>query len=296
MEKKFLHFGIIFKGTNMNYGESSGNVLSLKKLATEGKQYSYVSRQALRYDIVRLLEEEHGYGKAKVGKEKGVIQFLPEASINDYAEIDFFGYMKTEKKSSGKIRKAVVRLTDAVSLEPFSNEIDFSTNKGLADRTDEGNDIYQSEIHTALYAYSVTVDLSKIGEDENDAISIEKEEKSKRMQALLASIKLLYRDIRGKRENLAPLFIIGGLYASGNPFFYNRFGISFRREEKLLQADTLNATLKTRVKERPIAEDTEAGAVDGVFSNLDDLEGVEVQPIEEFFSSLSDKVASFYLQ
>ena len=58
---KHLHLAIIFKASNLNYGESIGNILSLKKMASEGKNYSYISRQALRYDIVRLLNENYNF-------------------------------------------------------------------------------------------------------------------------------------------------------------------------------------------------------------------------------------------
>jgi len=36
---KHLHLAIIFKASNLNYGESIGNILSLKKLASEGKNF-----------------------------------------------------------------------------------------------------------------------------------------------------------------------------------------------------------------------------------------------------------------
>lgn len=93
------------------------------------------------------------------------MQFDNAATIADYTEIDFFGYMKTE--GSTRIRKAVIRLTDAVSLEPFNNESDFGTNKGLADRLPEniGNEIFQSEIHRSYYCYTLTCDLNEIGTD-----------------------------------------------------------------------------------------------------------------------------------
>jgi len=76
--------------------------------------------------------------------------------------------MKT--KDSNKIRKAVVRLTDAVSLEPFYNELEFGTNKGLADRipNNVGNDIFQAEIHRSYYSYTITCNLDEIGIDPID--------------------------------------------------------------------------------------------------------------------------------
>lgn len=56
---KGLTFTIIFLAQSANYGESLGNVSVLKKVTRDnGEQYSYISRQALRYNIVEQLGEE----------------------------------------------------------------------------------------------------------------------------------------------------------------------------------------------------------------------------------------------
>lgn len=74
------------------------------------------------------------------------------------------------------------------------------------------NSIAQSEIHRSFYRYTVTVDLDQIGIDLNADIQLPNEERSRRVQKLLETIQYLYRDIRGRRENLQPLFIVGGVY------------------------------------------------------------------------------------
>jgi len=83
-ENKYLHLAVVFKASNLNYGEGVGNILTLKKVTTEGKNYSYISRQALRYDIVRMLKEMYGYNLAEVNKDAGVIQFATGATIQDF--------------------------------------------------------------------------------------------------------------------------------------------------------------------------------------------------------------------
>ena len=47
-------------------------------------------------------------------------------------------------------------------------------------------------------------------------------ERAKRVIKLLNTIKFFYRDIKGRRENLSPIFAIGGVYDIKNPFFENR--------------------------------------------------------------------------
>ncbi len=312
---KHLHLAVVFKASNLNYGEGVGNILTLKKVTTEGKNYSYISRQALRYDIVRMLEEMYGYNLAKVNKEAGVIQFTEGATIKDFPEIDFFGYMKTEKKKGKKekeemekdekntdektkIRKAVIRLTDAVSLEPFYNELEFGTNKGLADRIPDnvGNDIFQAEIHRSYYSYTITCNLDEIGVDTTYEINLPNNEKAERIKNLLNVIKLLNRDIRGRRENLSPLLVLGGLYDVGNPFFYNRIKLSFTKDKVLLNEKLINDTLAIETLQKSVGDQTMLGYLDGEFSNIEDIniDSYKKFSIEEFFKKVANEINKFY--
>lgn len=290
---KYLHMAVVFKASNLNYGEGVGNILTLKKVTTEGKNYSYISRQALRYDIVRMLDELYNYRRAEVNQEAGVIQFAETATIKDFPEIDFFGYMKT---TNNKIRKAVVRLTDAVSLEPFNNELEFGTNKGLADRipNNTGNDIFQAEIHRSYYCYTVTCNLDEIGRDPVYNITLDNTEKAERIKKLLNVIKLLNRDIRGKRENLSPLFVIGGLYDVGNPFFYNRIRLSFTKDKVLLNEKLINSTLAIKTLGNTVGEQSMVGYLDGEFSNVNDINVSKKLSIEDFFTTLDTMIDNFY--
>lgn len=291
---KHLHLAIIFKASNLNYGESIGNILSLKKMASEGKNYSYISRQALRYDIVRLLNENYNFGLTPTDRESGVVQFAESSSIQDYPEIDFFGYMKT---GSGKIRKGIVRLTDATSLEPFNNDTDFATNMGLANRNDQklDNDIFQSEIHKTYYSYTITFNLDDIGQDILDDISLTNPVKAERVKALCNVLKLLYRDIRGKRENLSPLFVIGGLYDCGNPFFYNRLKLEFKKEGNKINSGMINDTLDMTMPpaDSSVMSHTILGCVNGEFINIDEIK-INAIPIETFFAKLTASIDQYY--
>ena len=54
LKAKGLTITAIFEAESANYGESIGNVASLKKVArNNGEQYSYISRQAIRYNIIK---------------------------------------------------------------------------------------------------------------------------------------------------------------------------------------------------------------------------------------------------
>lgn len=296
MKKMGLTMSIIFEAESANYGEGFGNITSLKKITREtGEVYSYISRQAIRYNIINQM----GVDNTKLGLDT-VIQFAPDANIKDYPEIDLFGYMKTIKPT--KTRSAVVRLSNAIALESYSGEIDFLTNKSLFDRytkqtggvTKEGNnektggDIAQSEIQKSYYSYTLTIDLDKVGIDENDNINIEAEEKYDRISKLLNVIKFLYRDIRGRREDLKPIFIIGGVYDIKNPFFENKLKI---KNNKLI-VETIEDVLGL---DKRIAQNTKVGLIRGIFNNDAEIgEKLSVGSVASFFDEVENEVKKYY--
>lgn len=296
MDKKGLTFTAIFLAESANYGEGIGNVATLKKISrNRGEQYTYISRQAIRYNIVEQLGENKANVKAEGSGDKKVVQFSAETTIKDYPELDFFGYMKTVKGDNSKNRSAIVRLSNAVSLETFKGDLEFLTNKGLVDRIDRNEKVFpniaQAEIHKSYYKYTVTIDLDKIGVDELDGIEIENEEKARRVNKLLDTISLLYRDIRGRREDLKPLFIIGGVYDIKNPFFENVVDV---RNNKIL-VEKLTSGIYDFIE-----NDTAAGIVKEQFENDTELEtelskkNIKVLNVPEFFKQLKNKIDEYY--
>jgi CRISPR-associated regulatory protein, DevR family len=296
MDKKGLTFTAIFLAESANYGEGIGNVATLKKISrNRGEQYTYISRQAIRYNIVEQLGENKANVKAEGSGDKKVVQFSAETTIKDYPELDFFGYMKTVKGDNSKNRSAIVRLSNAVSLETFKGDLEFLTNKGLVDRIDRNEKVFpniaQAEIHKSYYKYTVTIDLDKIGIDELDEIEIKKEEKARRVNKLLDTISLLYRDIRGRREDLKPLFIIGGVYDIKNPFFENVVDV---RNNKIL-VEKLTSGIYDFIE-----NDTAAGIVKEQFENDTELEielskkNIKVLNVPEFFKQLKNKIDEYY--
>jgi len=296
MDKKGLTFTAIFLAESANYGEGIGNVATLKKISrNRGEQYTYISRQAIRYNIVEQLGENKANVKAEGSGDKKVVQFSAETTIKDYPELDFFGYMKTIKGDNSKNRSAIVRLSNAVSLETFKGDLEFLTNKGLVDRIDRNEKVFpniaQAEIHKSYYKYTVTIDLDKIGIDELDEIEIENEEKARRVNKLLDTISLLYRDIRGRREDLKPLFIIGGVYDIKNPFFENVVDV---RNNKIL-VEKLTSGIYDFIE-----NDTAVGIVKEQFENDTEIEtelakrNIKVLNVPEFFKQLKNKIDEYY--
>lgn len=288
MNRNGLTMTIIFQAESANFGEGIGNLTVLKKYSRGDKnQYTYISRQALRYNIIQQL----GYDNTPISNESGVVQFAADASIDKYPEVDLFGYMKTVSKkdnSAGKssTRSAVVRLSNAVSLEPFNSDLDFLTNMGLAKREGYENAIAQSEIHRSLYAYTVTIDLDRIGEDGD--ISIPVDEKINRIETLLKTIMFLYRDIKGRRENLLPLFVIGGVFSRKNPFFSNAINVNNGN----LNISSIKSVLDMMQEEK---EFVKVGLVNGIFNNEDDIiNELNAKGVGEIFNEIIDDMKKAY--
>lgn len=288
MEAKGLALTIIFQAESANYGESLGNISTLKKISRDrGEQYTYISRQALRYNMMEQIGEQAAPVVAEGSGEKKVIQFDPSATISDYPEIDFFGYLKTEKKTSGKKRSAKVRLSNAISLETYKGDLDFLTNKGQADKISENMNIAQAEIHRSYYRYTVTMDLDQIGIDDVYDIELSNEEKARRVNQLLHTIAFLYRDIRGRREDLKPLFIVGGVYDVKNPVFQNAVDIKNNK----ITVSKIEGVLGYP----EIEMDTEIGIVDGQFDNDGEIkEKLQTVSVPQFFADLTKKVNDYY--
>ncbi|AYD40184.1 type I-B CRISPR-associated protein Cas7/Cst2/DevR [Clostridium fermenticellae] len=289
MNKKGLTASFIFEAESANYGEGVGNVAALKKISRgTGESYTYISRQALRYNIVQQMGEDN----TPLDLDGSVIQFAIDATIKEYPEIDLFGYMKTKKP--GRTRAAVVRLSNAISLESFNSDMDFLTNKSLLDRYTQqgeeikGGNIAQSEIHKSYYAYTIAIDLDLIGAD--GEIEIENSEKAKRINKLLETIKFLYRDIKGRRENLSPVFAIGGVYDLKNPFFENKLRVYKNNV-------MINSIESVYNLDKSIKPNTKVGLINGIFNNEKQIsEKLSTVDMGEFFSQLEDEVNSYYLE
>lgn len=301
MNKKGLSFSVIFKAQSLNYGEGIGNISELKKLSRgDGSVYTFASRQSLRYDIARIGNKMFDWNLEVVDKTKGTIQFNEKLSIKDSEEMDLFGYMKTSKKSGdttggSDIRSAAVRLSNAISLEDYKSDMEFLNNKGMADRIHKFPNLANIEQHLSYYTYTVTIDLEKIGVD-ND-IELPRDEKIKRITQLLEILKILNREIRGRQENLSPLFIIGGIYTINTPFFLGRIKLNGKDGEFSIDTNILKSTASLIVGNENIMDNTYVGIVDDVFKNESEIRDIfknKTLEIQDFFQNLENKVTEYY--
>ena len=287
MKREGLTLTMIFFFDFANYGEGVGNISTLKKMSSGNyQQFSYISRQAMRYNIIQQLK----WDNTPVDGKSGVVQFDPGAYIDQYPEIDLFGYMKTvgkddQSKGGAFTRSAVARLSNAISLEPYQNDMEFLTNMGLAKRNGLENGIAQSEIHRSYYTYTVSIDLDRVGVD--GEINIPSSEKADRVKKLLDALQYLYRDIKGRRENLSPVFVIGGRYERKNPFFENRIKV----ENNRLKIQMLKDILEDNMAE----SNTFVGVLSNMFDNDNEIkEKLSAETVGKAFDHLKEEVDAYY--
>lgn len=301
-KKSGLTITMIFKAQSLNYSEGIGNIAELKKLTRgNGDVYTFASRQALRYDIARLGNEMFNWNLQVVDKDKKTVQFSDKYTIEDSEEMDLFGYMRTIGKSDDKdgganVRSAVVRLSNAISLEKYKSDIEFLSNKGMADRIKEHPNIANLEQHLSYYTYTVTIDLSKVGIDCD--IELSNEVKKNRIIQLLEILKVLNRNIRGREENLSPVFVIGGIYKLNSPFFLGRIALNDKKEKFELDVDMLKDAMSLKLGEEFIKDDTRVGIVKNTFSNEDKINEMvdnKVGTVQEFFEDIESKVSEYYM-
>lgn len=299
--KRGLTFTVITQAQSLNYGEGIGNISELKKLTrADGNMYTFASRQCIRYDIVRLAADVFNWNLQVVDKAKGTIQFRDDMTIKESKEMDLFGYMKTNKKDDkdkgGSLtREATVRLSNLISLEPYRSDMDFLNNKGLADRIGEHPNLANVEQHLSYYTYTVTIDLSKIGID--GEIELSNEERCNRVIEFLEIIKIVNRNIRGRQENLSPLFVVGGLYDIANPFFLGRVKIDIDKNGYKINNESIKDVVESTFLGKELKESTYMGIVEDAFTNKNDFEeilGENLMTVDKFFSQLIKGVKEYY--
>lgn len=78
MNKNGLTITMIFDASSANYGEGIGNISQLKKMTRSGGEvYTYISRQAIRYNIVQQMQIDN----TPVDNAQKVVQFSPNTTI-----------------------------------------------------------------------------------------------------------------------------------------------------------------------------------------------------------------------
>ncbi|WP_324735714.1 type I-B CRISPR-associated protein Cas7/Cst2/DevR [Thermococcus sp. SY098] len=178
---RFLVMDVVFYGSSLNYDQGSGNYQELKKITRwDGRQYTLVSRYALRYS---MLNDSGVFGKDELApgevftkdeKSKGDVfnpkpDLLFSGEILKYPEFDLFGYLVTKSEPT-QSRTAPVRISHAVSMTPFYYDSHFNGNHWIAQRALKAGlttklepNLFTIEEHYSYYIYTVVVDVDNVG-------------------------------------------------------------------------------------------------------------------------------------
>lgn len=287
---KALTLTIIANMTS-NYGEGIRNISSVQKVYKNGKEYAIRTKESLKNAIC----VQSGFYDDLQTSLDGAMQKLVTEDINAATcRALEGGYMST--KDVTYIRNSSFYITDAISSEPFINETRFHNNLYLAtnfakanglnvqnDASDVGLMPYQYEYDKSLKIYSITIDLEKIGVDENFAAEADNSEKCSRVIDLLDAIENLSLVVKGNLDNAEPVFVVGGMSNRKTHFFENAVNISGKK------------LIITPIKEK-LTGDFMCGILrSGQLSNEDEIVR-ELNPmsVPEFFAQLKEQVKLYY--
>lgn len=232
MEKNSLTLTVIANMTS-NYSEGLGNIASVQKVFKKGRAYSVRSRESLKNAIM----VQSGMYNDLQTELDGAAQKLANENItaaNNRALEG--GYMST--KGITYIRNSSFYVTDAISCDEFVNETRFHNNlyfasnrakaegisvqEGNRDNNKVGLMPYQYEYDKSLKIYSLTIDLTMIGKDDNFEIpEASNEEKIERVNSILNAVENLSLIVKGNMDNAEPVFVIGGLSERKTHYFEN---------------------------------------------------------------------------
>jgi CRISPR-associated protein Cst2 len=115
----------------------------------------------------------------------------------------------------------------------------------------------------------------------------------------LEILRILNRNIRGRIENLSPVFAIGGVYPIPSPLFLGSiklrsFGGRFEIDIAPLN-EVMEITLEVFGNVYSPKDDTKIGIRSGVFGNEDEIKKLPgAVDINSFFEDLKAKVREFY--
>lgn len=208
------------------------------------------------------------------------------------------GYMSTSGMTY--VRKSSFYLTDAVAVDSFVNDLRFHNNLHLANTHAMVNNLsvqndpdktglmpYQYEYDKSLKIYSITIDLERVGIDENFKTEADNKEKAERVNSILTAIETLSLVVKGNMDNAEPLFVIGGLSSRKTHFFENVVKI---KNNSLILEDGIENKLKSNIGNFK-AGVLKCGQLNNETAIVERLNAIET---DVFFNDLRTEINEYY--
>lgn len=291
MKKNALTLTVVANMTS-NYSEGLGNISSVQKVYKNRAVYSIRSRESLKNALmVQSGMYEDLQTVVSGATQKNVTQELNASNCRALEG----GYMCTVADTY--VRNSSFYLTDAISTESFVNETRFHNNLYLANNYAKANGLnvqanagtvglmpYQYEYEKSPKVYSITIDLEKIGKDENFNQEAGAVEKYERVKCILEAVQNLSLVVKGNLDNAEPMFIIGGLSERKTHYFEN---VVKTEQGALVLGEDLITKKKKGFRCALLRGDN--------FTNEEEiLKILQPIPMEEFFDSLIREVKEYY--
>ncbi len=177
-----------------NRAETEGNVTTLQKLLWMGETHSTVSAEAIRFALRRRFgaseETNRYYDETERANAWNDPQFKGWSSEKGKTHVDddLLGYMIAEaakegaddNKGSANVRRAVLEVTRAVSLTPWSGDVTFNAaSPGATPSASKGADKnknpvpYGTELHATRYQYGVALTPERLRDKSRAAKAID---------------------------------------------------------------------------------------------------------------------------
>jgi len=175
----FANFATPFGTAANNRAETEGNITTLQKLLWMGQTHSTVSAEAIRFALRRRLAAAEKNGTNREWDEAERVNGWKEPDFKGWAsdkgktyiDDDLLGFMKAEAakseaeggdgKGTADVRRAVLEVTRAVSLTPWSGDVTFNAaSPGAtpsAQRKGSNPVPYGTEVHATRYQYGIAL-------------------------------------------------------------------------------------------------------------------------------------------
>ncbi len=191
----FANFVTPFGTAANNRAETEGNITTLQKLVWQGQPHSTVSAEAVRFALRRLLAATEKNGTNRRWDEidrnndwqdwtfKG---WDKEQKGNTFVDDDLLGFMTAEaakeegEAGTANVRRAVLEVTRAVSLTPWSGDVTFNAaSPGATPSASKGDDRaknpvpYGTEVHATRYQYGIALTPDRLRDKSRAAKAVE---------------------------------------------------------------------------------------------------------------------------
>jgi len=236
MESKAIAIGYLLKvpAGNVNASHTEGNVIIAKKVTLpNGSTLPYISGQALRRALRDRLEGL-GWSLSEPFCEPKGQEVIPPVRPWEFIDEDLFGYLDT---SGNRRRTSPVRVSPAVGLFPYRGDRDLGTRsfEKFSQPFHAGGNLFETEIYRNLFHGAILIELDRVGRFEplelgsEEGREVSKEERYRRLAALLEALKLLWGGGRTARllADLSPKFIAYARLRVKYPLFLDALSVGY---------------------------------------------------------------------